>query len=121
MAQYPFDPNQEIKQADWEKYIDNIALECVREQSPRKLGEVRNKLYDLLAHCIPPDMLMETLTRALLGRLRNESPVLQMEVLYNAALYEHRMLGGSKAIFHLEAFVAKFMAVYKRHMINSFS
>ncbi|KAJ1630254.1 replication factor C subunit 3 [Pavlovales sp. CCMP2436] len=114
VTMYPFDPKQEVKQADWEKYIDNIALEMLREQSPTKLGEIRNKLYDLLAHCIPPDMIMEQLTRALLGRLKHEKPGVQMEVLYNAALYEHRMISGSKAIFHLEAFVAKFMAVYKR-------
>ena len=31
----------------------------------------------------------------------------------NAAMYEHRMQQGSKAIFHLEAFVAKFMSLYK--------
>lgn len=33
-----------------------------------------------------------------------------------AAYYEHRLQQGSKAIFHLEAFVAKFMAVYKRFL-----
>lgn len=30
-----------------------------------------------------------------------------------AALYEHRMQEGSKAIFHLEGFVARFMSEYK--------
>lgn len=29
---------------------------------------------------------------------------------------EHRMQMGSKAIFHLEAFVAKFMSIYKRYV-----
>lgn len=33
-----------------------------------------------------------------------------------AAFYEHRLQLGSKAIYHLEAFVAKFMAVYKKFM-----
>jgi energy-coupling factor transporter ATP-binding protein EcfA2 len=121
VSQYPFDPNQQVKQADWEKYVDDIAKDCAGEQSPRRLLQVRNKLYDLLAHCIPPDMIMEALTRSLLARLRNEPPVLQMEVLYTAAMYEHRMLSGSKAIFHIEAFVAKFMAIYKRHMVAMFS
>lgn len=120
MAQYPFDPKGEVKQADWERFIDNIASECVKEQSPRKLGEVRSKLYELLAHCIPPDMILEALTRALLAKLKHDPPVLQMEVLHHAALYEHRMISGSKAIFHLEAFVAKFMAVYKRHIVTSY-
>jgi hypothetical protein len=30
---------------------------------------------------------------------------------------EHRMQMGSKAIFHLEAFVAKFMSIYKRYVV----
>lgn len=33
-----------------------------------------------------------------------------------AAFYEHRLQLGSKAIYHLEAFVAKFMAIYKKFM-----
>lgn len=33
-----------------------------------------------------------------------------------AAYYEHRLQLGSKAIYHLEAFVAKFMALYKKFM-----
>ena len=38
---------------------------------------------------------------------------LKVEVTQLAAHYEHRLQLGSKAIFHLEAFVAKFMAIYK--------
>ena len=41
-------------------------------------------------------------------------PALKHEMLFHAASYEHRMQGGSKPIFHLEAFAAKFMAVYKK-------
>lgn len=41
---------------------------------------------------------------------------LKAEVTQMAAYYEHRLQLGSKAIFHLEAFVAKFMAVYKRFL-----
>ena len=33
-----------------------------------------------------------------------------------AAFYEHRLQKGNKAIYHLEAFVAKFMAIYKKFM-----
>ncbi len=41
---------------------------------------------------------------------------LKTEVTQMAAFYEHRVQLGSKAIFHLEAFVAKFMAIYKRFL-----
>jgi len=33
-------------------------------------------------------------------------------------LQEHRLKIGSKAIFHIEAFVAKFMSLYKRWLVN---
>ena len=41
---------------------------------------------------------------------------LKTEVVQTAAYYEHRLQMGQKAIYHLEAFVAKFMAIYKRFM-----
>jgi replication factor C subunit 3/5 len=34
-----------------------------------------------------------------------------------AAFYEHRLQEGQKAIFHLEAFVAKVMANYKQYLL----
>ena len=30
------------------------------------------------------------------------------------------MQGGSKPIFHLEAYIAKFMSIYKKHLMNAF-
>ena len=41
---------------------------------------------------------------------------LKADVTQMAAYYEHRLQLGNKAIFHLEAFVAKFMCVYKRFL-----
>ena len=33
---------------------------------------------------------------------------------------EHRMQQGSKPIFHLEAFLAKFMSIYRRYVMDTF-
>lgn len=44
---------------------------------------------------------------------------LKSELCQIAALYEHRLQKGNKAIYHLEAFVAKFMAVYLRFVEES--
>lgn len=41
------------------------------------------------------------------------------EVVHWAAFYDHRLALGSKAIFHLEAFVAKIMATFKEFLIRS--
>jgi replication factor C subunit 3/5 len=43
---------------------------------------------------------------------------LKVEVSRHAAEFEHRMQRGSKPIFHLEAFVAKFMQIYKRFLLQ---
>ena len=40
---------------------------------------------------------------------------LKPEVIKWAAFYEHRCKMGSKQIFHLEAFVAKYMRLYERY------
>lgn len=43
------------------------------------------------------------------------------QVVSVAAFFEDRMVQGSKEIFHLEAFVAKFMAIYKQYLVNLFA
>ncbi len=43
---------------------------------------------------------------------------LKVLVCRYAAEYEHRLQLGSKEIFHLEAFVAKFMSIYKRYLLE---
>lgn len=42
--------------------------------------------------------------------------MIKADVVASAAEFEHRLNRGSKHIFHLEAFVASFMAIYKRHL-----
>lgn len=42
----------------------------MQEQSPSKLLQARDMLYELLTHCIPADVILSTLTRELtVGRL----------------------------------------------------
>ncbi len=41
---------------------------------------------------------------------------LKSEITQVAAYYEHRLQMGQKAIYHIEAFIAKFMAIYKRFL-----
>uniref|UniRef100_A0A4W6FFQ1 Replication factor C subunit 3 n=1 Tax=Lates calcarifer TaxID=8187 RepID=A0A4W6FFQ1_LATCA len=77
------------------------------------LLEVRARLYELLTHCIPPEIIMKGLVTELLSNCDGQ---LKTEVAHMAAYYEHRLQLGSKAIYHLEAFTAKFMAIYKKFM-----
>ena len=59
VAQYPFSGSQPIQDLDWEMYLKETANQIVQEQSPRKLSEVRTRLYELITHCIPPEVRSE--------------------------------------------------------------
>ncbi|KAK9757828.1 hypothetical protein RND81_01G188800 [Saponaria officinalis] len=117
VQQYPFTTNQAIPPMDWEEYVCEIASNIMKEQSPKRLFQVRGKLYELLVNCIPPEIILKRLLFELLKKLDAE---LKHEVCHWAAYYEHRMRLGQKAIFHLEAFVAKFMSIYKGFLIATF-
>lgn len=104
-----------LSKPDWEVFISQIAGMIIQEQSPSKLLEVRAKLYELLTHCIPPNLIVKTLLFKLLERIDDG---MKSELVYWAAFYEHRLRTGSKAIYHLEAFVAKVMAAYKSFLMG---
>ena len=107
-----------VQRADWEVYIQQLAKDVTREQSPQRLLAAREKLYELLINCIPADVILKTLALEL---MKNLDDSLKHEVVEAAAFYEHRIATGSKDIFHLEAFVAKYMAVYKRYLNEMFA
>jgi replication factor C subunit 3/5 len=92
-----------------------IAGDCLSEQSPRRLYQVRGKLYELLASCVPPEVVLRCLASELMRKLDDE---LRRSTAVAAAGYEHRLQEGSKAIFHIEAFVARFMSDYKAYLMS---
>ena len=57
VRQYPFTPDQHVEELDWEVYLKQTAHAILQEQTPTKLLEVRGRLYELLTHCIPPDVI----------------------------------------------------------------
>jgi replication factor C subunit 3/5 len=109
---------QPVQKTDWELYITQLASEITREQSPQRLMAAREKLYELLINCIPADVIIKNLAFEL---MKNLDDSLKHEVIEWAAFYEHRIATGSKDIFHLEAFVAKYMAIYKRYLNEMFA
>ncbi|EAT85126.2 hypothetical protein SNOG_07660 [Parastagonospora nodorum SN15] len=102
-----------IPPPDWEALIEQIARQIVEERSPQRLLQVRASLYDLLSHCIDSTTIIKTLTWKLIPKTDD---ALKPEVIKWAAFYEHRCKMGSKQIFHLEAFVAKYMRLYERYV-----
>mmetsp|Transcript_31601 Transcript_31601/g.61907 ORF Transcript_31601/g.61907 Transcript_31601/m.61907 type:complete len:354 (+) Transcript_31601:33-1094(+) len=118
VQQYPFQADQKVNSSDWEMYIDGIVDAITQDQSPLRLLQVRSKLYELLGNCIPPDVIMKTMVKKLLSRLDD---ALKPKIIEFAAFFEHRMKIGSKPVYHLEAFVAKFMSTYKAYVTELFA
>eukprot|EP01137_Pigoraptor_chileana_P008703 Opistho-2@55915 len=115
VQQFPFTADQQIQMSDWELYIRDTATKIIEDQSPQRLLMIRGRLYELLVHCIPTDVIMKSLTVELTKNLDGQ---LKVDVTQWAAHYEHRMHLGSKPIYHLEAFVARFMSIYKKFLME---
>jgi replication factor C subunit 3/5 len=104
-----------IPPPDWETLIAQVADDIMGERSPARILHVRAKLYDLLTHCIPPTTILKTLTFKLIPMIDD---VLKADVIKWSAFYEHRIRMGTKVIFHLEAFVAKFMRILEEYLMT---
>lgn len=102
---------EDVPITDWEGEISSICSLMVEEQTTKNILKIRTKFYELLSHCIPPSTIMLTLVCNLLEKIDQSE---KSRLLTDAAEYEFRMQQGQKAIFHLEAFVAKFMCNYKK-------
>ena len=49
--------------------VQEIACDMLQEQSPKRLLQVRGKLYELLGNCIASELIMRTLVIELLKKL----------------------------------------------------
>ena len=96
---------------DWTAYIKEIAMEILQEQTPKRVWEVRAKLYELLGNCVPPEVVMQQLVKNL---LENVDIHTQVKIAAIAAHFEHNLCMGSKPIVHIEAFICEvcFAAFY---------
>ncbi|WVR05401.1 hypothetical protein IAU60_002416 [Kwoniella sp. DSM 27419] len=101
----------EVAKPDWETYCTKVADLILQEQTPQRLLEVRGRIYELLSHCIPPTVVLKTIAERIVDKVDDD---LKPQIVHWAAYYELRMRMGSKKIFHIEAFIAKVMTVYKQ-------
>lgn len=96
---------------EWERYIESLCLVIVTEKhSSETMKKIRGHLYELIVHCIPPSEIFRYLAKGLMRKIDSS---LCPKVSAAAAEYESRMHQGSKPIFHLEAFVARFLCIYQ--------
>eukprot|EP00403_Amphidinium_massartii_P017033 CAMPEP_0178413746 /NCGR_PEP_ID=MMETSP0689_2-20121128/22685_1 /TAXON_ID=160604 /ORGANISM="Amphidinium massartii, Strain CS-259" /LENGTH=399 /DNA_ID=CAMNT_0020035025 /DNA_START=57 /DNA_END=1255 /DNA_ORIENTATION=+ len=100
-----------IPQEAWEVAIERCAKMVLQEQSPKQAMLVRGALYELLAACIPSDIILKELLLKLIAQDHDEE--LLQKAIKAAGVFETTMRQGGKDIFHLEAFVLRFMADYR--------
>lgn len=101
-------------QPGWLMFIRRCAKMITEAQTVSQLIQLRAAFYELEAHLIPVELIFRTMVSELLkyGDIRTKSSLLEL-----AACYEHQMRIGSKKIFHFEAFVAKYMVIFKRNLL----
>ncbi|KAI9363825.1 DNA clamp loader [Pilaira anomala] len=100
---------------DWEMAIAKVAKLILEEQTPARLLMVRSHLYDIITKCIQSSVIIKRLTFFLIDKM--DEPM-KLKVIERAAFHEHRLRLGAKDIFHLEAFVANVMSMYKKYLNN---
>lgn len=105
-------------QPGWVQFIRKCAKKITEAQTVQQLVAVRAAFYELEAHLIPPELVFRILVNELLkhGDIRVKTGLLEL-----AAIYEHKMRLGSKRIYHFEAFVARYMLMYKKNLLPSVS
>merc|ERR1712217_412354 len=97
-----------LPQEAWDAAIHKVAKKILQEQTPRMAMEVRGNVYELLAACLPSDFIIKELMQKLIANQRSD--VVKQKAIAAAAHFESTMRQGSKDIFHIEAFVLRFMA-----------
>ncbi len=127
----------DIAKPDWETFAQEAADQVVARQTPEQLLEVRAKLYELLVHAIPATLIMKTMLDQILKKV---DPRLQAPIVAKAAHYvssdrcltsdatlmnlvltlcqQLRIRQGTKAILHLEAWLAQTMSLIKNNAMD---
>ena len=59
VANYPFTNDQDISEPDWEMFLKETARLISQQQSVDRVLQIRDRLYELLCHCIPADMIFK--------------------------------------------------------------
>lgn len=106
-------PGAPIMRGDWEYACNDAAALMTRSQTAQQLIQVRKRLQELLAHAIPPDVILRRLVEDILRIVDDE---ICPEICRVAAKFDRNLTNGTKPIFHLEAFAARFMQLYAQFL-----
>lgn len=98
-----------VVKPDWMVCIDKICLLAMKNKTVDTVLTIRGIFYDLLAHCIPAELILQKIVEWVLEnkdlvKIRQEKIT---NIIYYASVFDERMKLGSKDIFHLEGFITK--------------
>lgn len=98
-----------VMKPDWLMCIDKICLLAVKNSTVETILTIRGIFYDLIAHCIPADLILQRIIMWVLenGEFMNIKPNAIIKIIEYGSIYDERMKLGSKDIFHLEGFITK--------------
>jgi hypothetical protein len=99
---YPFADDMDISEPDWEVFLRETARMAAQQQSVERVVAVRDRLYELLCHCIPADVIFRGLLKEVLAVCEEH---LKPMVVGMAAELEHKTSLTDKQIFYLNEFV----------------
>ena len=120
MAQYPFSGTQPIQDLDWEMYLKETANQIVQKPQEAQLGLHKTRIYCNLDLFITFNIFQVIFVGLQKELVKNCDGELKPELCQIAAFYKYRLLKGNKAICYMEAFMAKFMAIYMKFVEDMF-
>ena len=109
---------EDIPPREWKLFIGSLASKILTDQSPRMVMTSRDMVHELLSAGVPGHVILETLVCILLDNIDDES--LSWEIVKWTSHYEYRLQTGNKELVHIEAFIVKFMCIYKEYSMGEF-
>ncbi len=94
---------------EYSKAIKIVAEEIMKDQSPQKLKNLRDPMLKLLINGVPCDIIIVSLVKEMCSIVKKEE--VKRLIIHWASFYDSRAQNGTKALFHLEALIARMMLV----------
>ena len=101
--------NKDIFVPEYVKAIRLICEDIVKDQSAAKLKALRDPLLKLLINGVPCDVIILNMVKELCAVYKNEE--VKRQFIYWASFYDNRVQNGTKALFHMEALMARYMLI----------
>lgn len=97
---------------DYVMSIKTMCNDIMKEQSAMALKKLREIILSLIVNGIGSEEIILGMAKEFVKNLKNDDK--KREIIYYAALYDNRAQNGTKAIFHIEALIARIMLIVSK-------